>query len=392
MVADKQGSSASADEPTSSVVPSTNWCHTQENIHRFNYEWAIDNFSLRREEMGEALKSSTFYAPGPNANGEEEKLQWCLKIYPKGWTTEHKGYVSVFLSLVQCNKTEVLAKFKFSLLNVEQTKAHTLESEIVSFAQDQWLKTCGFTKFIERDFLLDTSKGLLSDDQLTISCEVFVVADTINITGVRNLAQFRVPPCKLAEDFGSLFEEQQFSDAVLCASEKEFNVHKAILAARSPVFKAMFQSGTGMTEAQTGRVEIKDIDPEVLEEMLRFMYTGLAPNLKHMAAKLLVAADMYQLFRLKAMCEKSLTLSLNNKNAADTLILADLHSAEQLKMHAIDYTKQHANEVMKSKGWQKLAKGYPLLESVFKATQSASSIIRTRQSLSNKSKKWFKLF
>ena len=64
------------------------------------------------------------------------------------------------------------------------------------------------------------------------------------------------------------------------------------------------------------------------------------------------------------MCEKSLTLSLSNKNAADTLILADLHGAEQLKMQAIDYIKQHANEVMKSKGWQKLAKGYPLLESL----------------------------
>ena len=64
------------------------------------------------------------------------------------------------------------------------------------------------------------------------------------------------------------------------------------------------------------------------------------------------------------MCEKSLTLSLSNKNAADTLILADLHSAEQLKMHAIDYIKQHSNEVMKSKGWQKLATSYPLLESV----------------------------
>ena len=75
--------------------------------------------------MGEALKSSTFYAPSPNANGEEEKLQGCLMIYPKGWNTEYKGYVSLFLSLVQCNKTEVLAKYKFSILNVEQMEAHT---------------------------------------------------------------------------------------------------------------------------------------------------------------------------------------------------------------------------------------------------------------------------
>ena len=90
-------------------------------------------------------------------------------------------------------------------------------------------------------------------------------------------------------------------------------MHKAILVARSPVwefslnwlvkslivellfqvFKAMFQPGIGMTEAQTGRVEIKEIgtrlcssfcfqrmglDPEVLEEMLRFVYTGLVKH------------------------------------------------------------------------------------------------------------------
>ena len=58
-------------------------------------------------------------------------------------------------------------------------------------------------------------------------------------------------------------------------------MHKAILAARSPVwefslnwlvkssiafqvFKAMFQPGIGMTEAQTGRVEIKEIGTRLL--------------------------------------------------------------------------------------------------------------------------------
>lgn len=65
------------------------------------------------------------------------------------------------------------------------------------------------------------------------------------------------------------------------------------------------------------------------------------------------------------MCEQSLCLSLSNENACDTLILADLHSAEHLKMQAIDYINQHANEVMESEGWKTLVKDYPpLLEQV----------------------------
>jgi len=37
------------------------------------------------------------------------------------------------------------------------------------------------------------------------------------------------------------------------------------------------------------------------------------------------------------MCEEALCNNLNAENAADTLILADLHSAEQLKAITIDY-------------------------------------------------------
>ena len=37
------------------------------------------------------------------------------------------------------------------------------------------------------------------------------------------------------------------------------------------------------------------------------------------------------------MCEASLCNSLSTENAADTLILADLHSAEELKTMSIEY-------------------------------------------------------
>lgn len=40
-----------------------------------------------------------------------------------------------------------------------------------------------------------------------------------------------------------------------------------------------------------GRVEIPDVDKEVLKEMLSFIYTGKAPNLSQMSAELLATAD-----------------------------------------------------------------------------------------------------
>lgn len=44
---------------------------------------------------------------------------------PKGLDEESKDYLSLYLLLVSCNKSEVRAKFKFSILNAkrEETKA-----------------------------------------------------------------------------------------------------------------------------------------------------------------------------------------------------------------------------------------------------------------------------
>ena len=44
---------------------------------------------------------------------------------PKGLDEESKDYLSLYLLLLSCNKSEVRAKFKFSILNAkrEETKA-----------------------------------------------------------------------------------------------------------------------------------------------------------------------------------------------------------------------------------------------------------------------------
>ena len=51
----------------------------------------------------------------------------------------------------------------------------------------------------------------------------------------------------------------------------------------------------------------------------------------------IIVATQYDLERLKMMCEESLCANLSNETAADILILADMHSANQLKNHAIEF-------------------------------------------------------
>lgn len=91
---------------------------------------------------------------------------------PKGLDEESKDYLSLYLLLVSCNKAEVRAKFKFSILNAKREETKAMESQrAYRFVQG---KDWGFKKFIRRDFLLDEANGLLPDDKLTLYCEVSI--------------------------------------------------------------------------------------------------------------------------------------------------------------------------------------------------------------------------
>ncbi|KAG1682115.1 Protein roadkill [Nymphon striatum] len=123
-----------------------------------------------------------------------------------------------------------------------------------------------------------------------------------------------------------------------------------------------------MEERKQNRVEITDVDHEVMKEMLRFIYTGKAPNLDKMADDLLAAADKYALDRLKVMCEEALCSNMTIDTAAEVLMLADLHSADQLKAQAIDFINTHATDVMETSGWKTMINKVPhLIAEAFRA-------------------------
>ncbi|XP_065204073.1 speckle-type POZ protein-like [Planococcus citri] len=148
-----------------------------------------------------------------------------------------------------------------------------------------------------------------------------------------------ITECSLSRDFERIRIDEQPSDMTnISVKGKNYPVHKDILADRSSVFDAMFKSDT--QESRENHIIITDIEQNIFEEMLRYIYTGKTENLNGLAYELLPVADKYDLRDLKTMCEQALSQILSAENAAAILILADMHSAKKLKSYTIQFIKQ----------------------------------------------------
>ncbi|XP_041493790.1 speckle-type POZ protein-like [Microtus oregoni] len=326
--------------------------YTQIRVKKFSYRWTISNFSFCLEgSLGNDIASPTF---SPRANDQQK---WLMKLNPNGMDEESRGYLSVFLGLLSSPENSVWAKVQFGIINAKGKKFRIMNSQrVMRFNPNQaW----GITKFIRRDFLFCTRCLLLPADKLTLCCEVSMVQDCISISEQNMQPGINVPSCTLVDDLGELWENSRFTDCCLVVADKEFRAHKAILAAHSPVFRAMFEHD--MEESRTNHIEIHDLKPEVFKAMMDFIYTGKEPVLHSMVDAVLAAADKYGLERLKVMCESALCRDLSVENAAHTLLLADLYNSVQLKSRAMDFVAAHASEVFQTSSWKTVVHSYPHL-------------------------------
>jgi speckle-type POZ protein len=145
----------------------------------------------------------------------------------------------------------------------------------------------------------------------------------------------------------------QFSDVNFNIGGREFPAHKNILAARSQYFAAMFKHPT--KEQSTNQVKIEDIDPEVFDQLLRFIYTGRVPldKLETMAAGLFIAADKYLLDELKMKCENYLLSQMSPDNCVILLLHGDLQNPAEYMKKAAKFFRRFPSQVMATDKWKK---------------------------------------
>lgn len=128
----------------------------------------------------------------------------------------------------------------------------------------------------------------------------------------------------------NVFRQQRlFTDVFLQAGGRSFPCHKAVLAACSRYFEAMFSGG--MRESHASNVDFKDsVHPEVLELLLDYAYSSRVIINEENAESLLEVGDMLEFQDIRNVCAEFLEKNLQSSNCLSMLLLSDAHQCTRL--------------------------------------------------------------
>jgi len=177
-----------------------------------------------------------------------------------------------------------------------------------------------------------------------------------------------MPQPDIGIHFGNLLDCAIGSDVSFVVGGETFPAHRAVLAARSPVFKAeLFGS---MADATMPSITVQDIEPAVFKLMLRFMYTDSFPADEELGDSptdvlqhLLAAADRYALDRLKLICSLKLIGHISVDTVGSILVFAETYDCRELKNRCLDFFAMEKNfkEAVFSDGFAILLQKFPSL-------------------------------
>ncbi|XP_022764232.1 BTB/POZ domain-containing protein At3g56230-like, partial [Durio zibethinus] len=161
------------------------------------------------------------------------------------------------------------------------------------------------------------------------------------------------------------FKEQSHTDIQLKPNNGPcIPAHKALLAARSEIFKNILDSdGCKAPPRGTDTITLSELNTEELESLLEFLYTGNLPldKLEKHVFALYVAADKYEIPYLQESCERYMQNSMNISNAIEILEIADAHSNTKLKETALNFVVQNMKSIVSSQKYEDFASGNPHL-------------------------------
>ena len=322
----------------------SNWGVTQTKIIKLNYLWTIDNFSLHNEEVGENFESPIFSSPKNNT------FKWNLRMYPNGKDSGYKDDIAIFLIYQEGPLPSLEVSWEISVLNTSRGKQKTVTDK------DRFERGYGWGRieFIEKAYVLDKKNALIANDSIYIFTEFTFYVATKKISGDCNIRGESDVEDQFSDHLEPLLESGDYSDAVLMVRSQQFPVHKNILAARSSVFSALFVNGV-----KDPVVQAIDVDPDVMKEALRYIYTGRVRNLESISKELLRVASVYKIDGLQALCEESLCKSLSVDNAVDILGLAGRCKADKLTSKAVKFIAAHAAKLINTDKFKAFQNSHP---------------------------------
>ncbi|XP_044584480.1 speckle-type POZ protein B-like [Cotesia glomerata] len=338
--------------------------YSHSEAHSILYTWKIDQIdsfikSAKKEEKIIEIDSPKF------STGAKIKDSWHLqlRIQKDENKSKNKSWVSIYLCSNNKN-VEVRTKLIFFLLNKKKEKIFynfgLYNKSFYDFRNiffNSSRTVFGYSTFVLIDELLEKKDEFFENDALTVGINLIVYDDYVATNHPIN--RLKASIYKLSDDFRDLLVAKKKCDVKIQVGGKIFDAHKLVLTTRSCVFDAMFSHD--MKENKKNEITIPDVDPDVFEKVLDYIYTDKVDDLKTFAEELLEVSDKYQLLGLKEICEEYLSESLSVENSIRILILADLHNSKILVKFAKNYIVTELANLKDTEEYKALEESYPAL-------------------------------
>ncbi|RLN36159.1 BTB/POZ and MATH domain-containing protein 2-like [Panicum miliaceum] len=273
----------------------------EQGTHVFHICGYSQHRSTARGEKKKTILSSTFSVGGHN---------WAVLFHPDGWSSGDEIVAGLVLTT---RHVKVRASYELQPVDRSTGLSVSVHKETPRCFHFDAKDHRSFISFFMKKWSIFELSAYLWDDCLTMECTITVIKEPRR-TEIKPLTKIQVPRSDLSGHYAKLWEDKVGVDVAFSVGGEEFTVHKVVLAARSPVFRAQLY-GPMREAARAEPIDIEDMQPAVFRELLHFIYTDSLPPLDHLRddddrtdliRHLLVAADRYGMERLSLMCQSIL--------------------------------------------------------------------------------------
>ena len=153
---------------------------------------------------------------------------------------------------------------------------------------------------------------------------------------------------ELIERLDVLRRNESFCDVTVAVKGKEFKAHKPVLAAASPFFLSLLESDMRESNEQLIRIELEEATAAVMEEVLKYIYTGNVSVTEESCHNFIVTADYLLLPGLKTAACDFLKKNVTPENCIFSYYFADKYQCQELKEKSHETINSHFCVVMET--------------------------------------------
>lgn len=161
-------------------------------------------------------------------------------------------------------------------------------------------------------------------------------------------------PQSILEGLRSLCSHPKLVDVTLSAGGRDFPCHRGVLALCSSYFHSMFSGD--FVESIAARVELHDVNPDILSCLLDFAYTGKLTINQSNVEGLICTSSQLQFQTVRAVCSRYLQHQIDATNCLGILEFGAVHGCPEVMAKARAFLLENFEAVQQGEEFLLMAK------------------------------------